>query len=198
MTQYVEARRVHTHASNATIHARTGLGACIERATAARQELQGLTTAASIAKMDAQKFKPQVIADARAMLLADKDLKQRRHACIQLAATAAQANTAKQFAVESLEKAQASDAVTRKARATSGKRPALKLPIQPVVSIEPPTDPAVVIQPEAPVVPAAPVLPPPSPPTQETPKDKRKTPPCSPDATPAKKTKVKYVTKPKI
>jgi hypothetical protein len=71
MTQFTEAKRVHTHAVVVVNKARTDLGACIERTAAARKEMKGLTTAASVAQTDAQKYKPQIVADARAMLVAE-------------------------------------------------------------------------------------------------------------------------------
>jgi chromosome segregation ATPase len=64
MTQFTEAKRVHKHAVAAVTKARTDLAACVERTAAARKETKGLTTAASVAQTDAQKYKPQVVADA--------------------------------------------------------------------------------------------------------------------------------------
>jgi hypothetical protein len=85
--RFTEAKRVHKHAVTAVTKAQTDLDACIERTAAARKETKWLTPAASVAQTDAHNYKPQVVADARAMLVADKALKQRRRACIQLEAS---------------------------------------------------------------------------------------------------------------
>jgi hypothetical protein len=126
MTQFTEARRVHKHAAAAVNKAGTDLGACIERTAAARQEMQGFTTAASAAQTDAQKYKLQVVGGARAMLVADKELKQRRRAHIQLVVALVEAHTAKQLTIESLTTAQAADAVACKDPASSGTQPVIK------------------------------------------------------------------------
>jgi hypothetical protein len=72
VAQFTEAKRVHKHAVAAVTKARTDLDACIERTAEARKEMQGLTTAASVAQTDAQNYKLHVVADARAMLVDEK------------------------------------------------------------------------------------------------------------------------------
>jgi uncharacterized protein YqeY len=72
-------------------------------------------TDASVAQREVQNYKPQVVADARAMLVANKELKQRRRACIQLEAELETAHTAQALAAEFLTTAQAADAIARKA-----------------------------------------------------------------------------------
>jgi hypothetical protein len=112
--------------------------------------MQGFTTAASVAQTDAQNYKPQVVADARAMLVVDKELKQHRRACIQLEAELVQAHTAQALAAESLTTAQASDAVARKARPSSGTPPVSKARLHRPLPIHKPgttTDPATVTKP---------------------------------------------------
>jgi hypothetical protein len=161
LTQFTEAKRVHKHAVAAVNKARTDLATCIERTAAARQDMEGPKTAASVAKTDAQKYKPQVVADARAMLVADKELKQRRWACLQLAAALVHATTAKQLAAKSLTTAQAADAAARKARASSGTQPVITArPPLPLPMHRPGTEtaPATVTQttqPESPPIPPA-------------------------------------------
>jgi hypothetical protein len=126
MTQFTEAKRVHKDAVTAVAKARMDVDACIKRTTAARKEMKGLMTAASVAQTDAHRYKPQVVADAREMLVADKALKQHWRVCIQLEAELETAQTAQQFAAESLTTAQAADAVARKAQAPSVTQPVSK------------------------------------------------------------------------
>jgi hypothetical protein len=131
---------------------------------------------------DEQDYIPHVDHDKAQVLNADRELTESRLLHQPLVEAVAEADKAKQVATEQLQKAQADQhEVARKARAAFGKRQTPKLPTQgPAVAVPPP---------------------PPSPPKQsgeKTKKDKRKKPPSSPDATPAKKPKVKYVTKPKI
>jgi uncharacterized membrane protein YkvA (DUF1232 family) len=98
---------------------------------AAEQELEKLTTAASIAETDKKDFNIQVLTDGRTKRRAATELKKRRRALLPLTKAAAKADTAKQLATAQLQTATAAHEVVRKAIIAFGSRQYLLLPIHP-------------------------------------------------------------------